>query len=168
MGRKQDRSRKQIHFCIAVLISISMAGCSFGSLNSIKESGPKEINPPMHLALGRTLFGKGDFSGALREFEKVPSSAVCSDANQEALLYTGLIYIDPANPGKDHGKSIIFFKKLADGCPKSPFAEQAKIIVTLMRENDESNRTIERLKGLIEASKKVDIGIENRKKETIR
>lgn len=168
MGRKQSGARKQIHFCIAGLIVLSMAGCSSWQLSTTKESGTKSGDPARYLALGRKLFGEGDFTGALRAYEKVLSPAAGTDASQEALLYSGLIYADPANSRRDHGKSIAYFKRLVEGYPKSPFAEQARIIITFMRENDESNRTIERLKALIEASKKVDIGIEDKKREKVR
>jgi outer membrane protein assembly factor BamD (BamD/ComL family) len=122
----------------------------------------------MHLVLGRRLFGERDFAGALQEHEKVSSLVQSGPINEEALLYTGLIYADPANPRKDYARSLGYFKRLSESYPKSPYAQQAKIMIAIMRENEESIRTIERLKALIEAAKRVDIGIEDRKREKVR
>ncbi len=41
-------------------------------------------------------------------------------------------------------------------------------MVRILQENDELDRTADRLNVVIEASKKVDIGIEDKKKETLR
>lgn len=168
MGGKQAGARKQVYICVAVLICLSLAGCSHWPLNTINWGEAKGGDPAAHLALGRRLFGKGDLPGALREYERVPSPAASTDASQEALLCAGLIYMDPASPKRDYGKSAAYFRRLVESNPKSPFAGQARIMLTIIRENDESSRAIERLKGLIEAAKKVDIGIEDKKREKIR
>lgn len=172
MGGKQFRTRKQVHFCIAVLISLATACCSTvlppAPIKPSQEGRTKGEEALMHLALGRRLFAERDFVRALQEHEKVSSLVQNGPINEEALLYTGLIYVDPANPRRDYARSIGYFKKLSEGYPKSPYAEQAKIMIAIIRENEESIRTIERLKALIEAAKKVDIGIEDRKREKVR
>ena len=183
MGGKQAEARKHIYVCIAVLICLVPACCSFlpgyASKHATKENRSKTVNLATHLASGRRLFIERSFAGALHEYEMVVSSAAVSAEREEALLYCGMIYAHPANPGRDHARSMEYFKRLSETNTKSAFAEQATIMLAIMKENreshrtaerskaliDESNRTIEKLKALIEASKKVDIEIEDKKRE---
>jgi hypothetical protein len=169
VGRKQDRAWKQVYLCVAILISLALAGCTFMPPPVTNSPGAKKDDHTTSLAAGRKLFGQGDFAAALRELEKASSSPCANpDVSQEILLLSGLIWMDPANPKRDYGKSATFFRKLVENNSNSPFAAQARILVALMKENDESTRTIERLKGLIEAAKKVDIGIDEKKREKAR
>jgi hypothetical protein len=183
MGGKRTEAGKQIYLCVAVLICLVTACCSFlpdyASKHAAQENRSKTVNLATHLASGRKLFIERNFTAARHEYETVVSSAVASAEREEALLYCGMIYAHPANPGRDHVKSMEYFKRLSEANTKSVFAEQATIMLAIMKENreshrtaertkaliDESNRTIEKLKALIEASKKVDIGIEDKKRE---
>jgi hypothetical protein len=125
---------------------------------------PKGDDEWKHLATGKRLFAESDFRGALREHEKVLSFTDKGPAAEEALLSMGLTYAHPANPRKDFAKAAQYFKRLAKNHPKSPVVEQARIILSILQENDELSRTIDRLNGIIEESKKVDIGIEDKKR----
>jgi hypothetical protein len=49
--------------------------------------------------------------------------------------------------------------------PQSPWSEQAKIWTAVLQENEKLNQTIENLNQVIEKSKKVDIQIEEKKRE---
>jgi len=149
-----------------------VAGCALGPGRA------KVEDPWTHLALGRNFFAEGDYANALRQHEWAASLAAGRPVAQEALLYMGLIYADPANPKRDYAKSATYFKELAENYPKSPFAEQAKIMATILPQNvelnrtverlsatnAELNRTVERLNATIEALKRVDMGIEQKKK----
>lgn len=166
MGGKQTGTRKQVYLCIALLLILLVAGCRSFSPGKQQEDRQKKDEPYVHLFHGKTLFGDGDFAGAVRELEKaVTPAASKSYVAEEALLYLGAIHADPGNPKRDHAKAVAYFKKLADGCRRSVFSEQARIILAVMKENDESTRTIDRLKAVIEASKKVDREIEEKRRE---
>jgi hypothetical protein len=174
VGREQSGPRKQIYLHIAVLTVLVVSGCSFlpsrgdeqGAVTKKEERVVKDVTEDQ-AALGRKLFGDGDFAGALREYEKASLSPNGSVV-QESLLYIGLIYLDPSNTKRDYGKSIAQFRKLAENYPRNHYTEQARVLLSILKENDEASRAIERLKALIEASKKVDIGIEDRKRERVR
>ncbi|HAR95277.1 MAG TPA: hypothetical protein DCR97_04855 [Deltaproteobacteria bacterium] len=98
------------------------------------------------------------------------------------MFYCGLIYAHPANPKRDYARSMEYLKKASEGYAKGAFTEQANVMLSIMKENkelnrtversktslEESNRLIEKLKALIEASKKVDIEIEDKKRESVR
>ncbi len=175
MGGKRTGSRKQIHLCLAILILLSLGGCAFNrkadtrviatkmTTTGLSETKAAEANS--HLVRGQKLLAQGDYRNALKENEKVLSLAGHSTPAEESLFYLGLIYAHPANPVKDYGKSLSFFRRLLKEYPQSPLVEQVKAIAGLLQENDKQNRTIERLNNIIEESKKVDLEIEQRKRE---
>jgi len=125
-----------------------------GILNVIEESkikieGQRSVHE--YLLRSQRLLAKGDFEGALEENQKVLSKYANTPPGDEALFNMGYIYAHYGNPKKDYRKSISFFQKIVEGCPKSPLIEQAKIWVEVLQ--------------VIEKSKQVDIEIEEMKKE---
>ena len=173
MGGKQVRSGKYVYLLTAVLISLFMTGCTLMSHKKPDVEEAAAVRTPeedagTHLTVGRQLFAEGEYDEALKEEERAASLANGGPVAEEALLYTGLIYAHPSNPKRDYGKSAAYFKKLVKNHPKSPLVEQAKIMIAILRENEELGRTIEKLSAIIEAWKKVDIGIEGKKREKAR
>jgi len=110
------------------------------------------------LARSQRLLAQGDFDGALAESQKIVAQATHRPPEDEALLTIGLIYAHAGNPKKDPAKSADTLKRLMKDYPKSPFAEQAKVLLSVIQEN-------EKLIGVIEKSKQVDIEIEEKKRE---
>ncbi len=110
------------------------------------------------LARSQRLLAQGDFDGALAESQKVVAQSSHRPPEDEALLTIGLIYAHAGNPKKDPAKSADTLRRLMKDYPKSPFTEQAKILLSLLQEN-------EKLIGVIEKSKQVDIEIEEKKRE---
>ena len=166
MGREQTWRRGNFRICATFLIALFVVGCSL-KIVEIKEQEATE-----HLMQSRKLVAQGDYQGGLRESEKAISVAPNSEQAEEALLFMGLIYADAANPKKDYGKSLSYLKKLLKDHPESRLAAEAKAISALLQENERLNRSIEKLSGtieklnsVIEESKKVDIGIEEKKRE---
>lgn len=131
---------------------------------------------------GQKLLAQGDYEGALRENQKAFSASPPSRHLDDALFNMGLIYAHPGNHRKDYGKSIAFFQKLLEDYPQSPRVEEARLLIGMLQENDklnraversnraveESKKTVERLNRVIEESKKVDIQIEEKKREKLR
>jgi len=173
VGREQAWRRCSFRICATFLIAVLVVGCSLTIV------GTKEQEATEHLVQSRKLVVQGDYQNALRESEKAISVAPSSQQAEEALLFMGLIYADAANPKKDYGKSISYLKKLLKDRPESRLAAEARIIAALLQENERLNRSIEKLNGsieklngtieklnsVIEESKKVDIGIEEKKRE---
>ncbi|MEW6001257.1 MAG: tetratricopeptide repeat protein [Nitrospirota bacterium] len=106
------------------------------------------------LLRGQRLLAKGDYEGALEENQKVLATFPKRTPGDEALFNMGLIYAHYKNPKKDYGKSLSCFESLVKDYPQSPLHEQAKIWAEVLQ-------TIEKLK-------KVDIEIEEKKKELSR
>jgi len=111
-----------------------------------------------NLLRAQKLLGQGDYEGSINESQKVLSTSARRPPEDEALLNLGLIYAHPGNPKKDYGKSLEFFRRLIRNYPGGVLAEQAKIWVEVLEENEELNWVIQRLK-------QVDIEIEERKRE---
>ena len=204
MGREQARSRKHVHVCVASLILLSFVGCSTfekrkekihaevavaskGTEESPKVSLPlKEKNDQgdlrEQLARNQKLLVRGDFEGFSKETQKVLSLSGSQPPADDALLNLGMVFVHPGNPKKDYGKSLGFFRKLLKDFPQSPWAEQARIWIAVLQENEkviQSNEKLtqtnekltqanEKLNEMIEKSKQIDIEIEERKREKLK
>jgi tetratricopeptide (TPR) repeat protein len=115
--------------------------------------------------LSQELLAKGNYDGALMEYQRILSLSGQNPPGDEALFNIGLIHAHPGNIKKDYGKSLTFFKKLIKEYPESPWVEPAKIFVGMLQENEKLGRSIEELSQVIEKSKRVDIEIEEKKRE---
>jgi hypothetical protein len=114
----------------------------------------------------------------LRENELALTLAGGKPPADEALFALGLNYADARNPLRDYRKAADFFRKVSQGFPSSPVAEQARTWVTLLeerrrilqdqrkvaRENERLSQENEKLKQVIEKSKQVDIEIEQKRR----
>jgi TolA-binding protein len=113
----------------------------------------------------KILLERKDYDGALKESQKVFDLSGKNPPGDEALFNMGLIYAHFGNPKKDYGKSLAFFKRMTIDYPQSPLAEQARIWIGMLQENEKLNQMIQKLNRVIEESKKVDIEIEEKKRE---
>jgi tetratricopeptide (TPR) repeat protein len=135
----------------------------------IVEKVPKQVTKqeehpkPEVENLGRAeqLFKRGDYDSSLKENQRVLSISGKNPPGDKALFNMGLIYAHGENPKKDYEKSLLFFKKVLTDYPQSPWAEEAKIWVGVLQEN-------EKLKKVIEKFKEVDIEVEKKKREKAR
>jgi tetratricopeptide (TPR) repeat protein len=117
------------------------------------------------LVNSQKLLAQGNYEGALKENQRVLSLYGQHILGHEALFNMGLIHAHPGNLKRDNGKAIFFFNKLIKDFPQSPFADQARIWLGMLLENQRLNQTVEKLQEVIEESKRVDIEIEERKRE---
>ena len=169
MGRKQTRTGKYIYFCIASLIFLSLSGCV--ALEKIMKP-PSETSRQRLSRKTQELLHKGDYESALKENQKVLFSHGSTEDKDLALFNIGVIYAHAGNPKKNYGKSLSSFKKMTEDYQQSPLFEQAKILTTILQENEKLDQTIgklnkeiEKLNQMIEKSKQVDIEIEEKKRE---
>lgn len=176
MGRKRNGTRNQIYLYCAILIYLSPAACTLGGLErAMPRNGITRDNISMakeHLDRGETLLAQGDFEKALQENEKAIALAGIRAPADQALFTIGLIYAHPSNSARNYDKSLSSFKKLAKDYPKSPNAAKARIIISLLqendrieKENDKLNRNIERLNNVIDELKAIDVRVEQKKRE---
>ncbi len=188
MGGERTGKRKCLYLCIACLILLTSYGCVSSEktrerveveVNRLRpgeerkaakpvateaprvaELPPAEVSPPGHAPLhrARKLLSQGDYEGSLREAEKALSLAAGKSPADEALFSMGLVFAHSGNPKKDYGKAVGFLKRVMKEYPQSPWAEEAKVLLALIQEN-------ENLSQMIEKSKQVDIEIEEKKRK---
>ncbi len=168
MGTERSGRRKLLHFCAALLIFLVPLGCTLSQLMSAKFADTGREEALAHLALGRKLLVQGEYAHALKENEKVLSVVGRDIPRDESLFYIGLIHAHPANPARDYGKSLASFRRLLKDYPGSALTEQTKILTGLLQENDKLDRTVERLNTVIDELKKVDISVDQKKRERSR
>ena len=168
MGGKSARAGKFLYLCFAVVILVLPAGClssqktvtTRGEISGERKAQPE--NPRRtaadHLSQARTLMAQGHYEGALWENQRALTLAAKNPPADEALFNQGLIHAHPGNPRKDFDKSLSIFKRLVYEYPGSSWAEEAKAWVGILQEN-------ERLQTLIQQSKKVDVEVEEKKRE---
>jgi tetratricopeptide (TPR) repeat protein len=186
MGRKRTGTRKFIYLCIVNLICSAFFGCAVLSerqkvaINKVavdkvavddEESQKKEKTLKIlsdRLLRARELLEQQDYDGSFKEYQEVLSLAGQNPPGDEALFNMGLIYAHSGNPKKDYGKSVGFLNKLTKSYPRSPFVAQARVWVGILQENEKLNQTIQKLNQMIEESKRVDIEIEEKKRERVK
>jgi tetratricopeptide (TPR) repeat protein len=128
-----------------------------------------------HLVQAQKLLAQGDYEAALEENQKVLSLAANGPRGGEALFNMGLIYAHPGNPKRDYMKSVSLFKKLIKDYAQSLYAERAKVWVQIIQESENAKRAAatltqenDKLKHMIEESRKVDVEVEEKKREKAR
>jgi outer membrane protein assembly factor BamD (BamD/ComL family) len=147
MGGKPVWPGQQVFLCLALLGLVS--GCSL--LTDLRERA--EIRDAM--LQGQALFARGDFSGALKEYQRVQSLAQEATPSDAASFNIALIYADPRNPQKDNQKAMGAFQGVIARYPESPWADQSRIWIAAFEDLGRSQREIEESKLALEKSKQV-------------
>ena len=104
---------------------------------------------------GHAFFTRGDFPGALKEYQRVQSLAQETSPADAASFNIALIYADPRNPQRDNQKAIGAFRGVIARHPESPWAGQSRIWIAALEELGRARREIEASKLELENSKQV-------------
>jgi outer membrane protein assembly factor BamD (BamD/ComL family) len=102
---------------------------------------------------GQTLFARGDFSGSLKEYQRVQSLAQQTSPSDAASFNIALIYADPRNPQRDNQKAIGGFQGVIARYPESPWVDQSRIWIAALEDLARTQREIEESKLEVEKSK---------------
>ena len=146
MGRKRARPRQYFYFCFALLISF--AGCSLLQ-NSSGEHDLKDA-----LVKGDRLLAQKDFDDSLKTFNDVWTAAANKPPADVALYSIALVYAHPQNPKRDLYKAAVFFQRTIQDYPNSAVAEQARIWVAVLDENEKAKQEVEEARQEVEESRK--------------
>lgn len=195
MDRKRVGTREHFFCVAAVLISFLLIGCV---TTEVKQQEPEKlqlsvepIHPAVvlapqkkeqprdeskeHLLKGKQLLAMGQYEASIRELLRVIPIAPNGPPGDEASFAIGLIYAYSKYQKKDHGKAVSSLTKIIKEYPHSNWSGHAKILLDLIQENErlrkasaEASHENEKLKNMIEQSKKVDIEIEEKKREKAR
>jgi hypothetical protein len=175
LSKKPTEKRKCVYFCIAIMTSLLLSQCATLERSPGVQNASPQIESRQHLIRARGLFVQGDHESALEENKKALSLSGQGPPGDEALYYMALIHADPRNPKRDCMKSIATFKRAIKECPRSAWTEQAKVWVQIVQEDENAKRSAaslsqenDKLKRIIEESKKVDIEINEKKRDKTR
>ena len=161
---------------------LSFAGCANIQESSNNAASEKKPDP---FERANALFTGGNYEAAFKENQRV--LAVGTSAPDVALFNMGLISAYSLNPKKDYPKALSSFKALVSQHPESPLTEQAKVWIqvleehqkiagerqklldekrNLTREREALSQEREKLKYTVEKSRKLDLEIERRRRQT--
>ncbi len=173
MGGEPTRRGKLIHLCIAGVLLISfLSGCFYFKEKEIIRFEKGEVQQDKTLKehdeslfLAKSLLDRNDFEGALKEYQKVLTLSGVTPPGDEALYHMGMILVHYGNPKRDYVKSLAFFRRLVKDYPQSPRIEQARLWIGVLQEVERLNQSIQKCQQTLEETKKVDIEIEEKKRE---
>lgn len=117
------------------------------------------------LRRGQEALAQNDYEGSLGEYQKVLFLSSGRWPADEALFHMGLIYAHPGNPKKDYGKALGSFRNLIRDYPRSRLIEQAKVWVGVLEATERLAQANEKLSEMLERLKKVDMEIEQKRRE---
>ncbi len=125
------------------------------------------------LAKARTFMFKGDYEASLK-YNKEVLSLFPRTLGDQALFQMGLNYAHPENPNPDIQKTIECFKSIIEEFPKSSIRDEAGIWILFLQKTIENKKRFEKLqrqnenlKDQIEKLKKIDLGIEDKKRNDL-
>jgi len=145
MGRKRSGARQFVYFLSAGLILSILLGClpemrrvavqKEPAIPNLQEEPSAGDNPWEALQRARRLFRQGNFEASFKENQKALEWAGENFPADRALFNMGVIYAHGANPKKDPGKSIGYFRRVAEEFPESPLAEESQAWIGLLQRN---------------------------------
>ncbi|RPI33623.1 MAG: hypothetical protein EHM54_10545 [Nitrospiraceae bacterium] len=147
MGGKRSGKRDYFFLFITGLIFYSLFSCAL-----VKEK-PVVVEKEYcsHLQVLESLERHEDFDTFLKQKLDMLTALPKNRSADDLLYVLGLLYAHPANPGKNYKKSLAFFRRVINEYPRSACVREAKIWAGVLED--------------IEKAAKVDIEIEQKKKE---
>jgi hypothetical protein len=122
------------------------------------------------LAKASALMFKGDYEASLKHNRRVLRQFPRTLGDQ-ALFQMGLNYSHTENPNPDNQKSIECFQRIIEEFPESSIRDEAVIWILFIQKSIENKKRFdnlqhqkENLKDQIEKLKKIDLGIEDKKR----
>ena len=115
---------------------------------------------------GKDLHGKWGIQGCAGKIEEILRSGQVDHAD-EALYLMGVIYAHPKNPGASLNRSIESFQILIKKHPQSDRRQEAVAWISKLRKIRTMEKEILDLKDQIDKLKKIDLGIEEKKRRNL-
>ena len=174
MGGKRTGTGNHVSLCVALVMYLAVFGCAGSETAVERPAGTAGAASEARREIdgARALLARGDYELSLRMSEGVLAGPAGPLLGDEALFTMGLIFAHPGNQSRDYQRSVAFFKRLVREYPSSSLKEQARTLTEVLEENIRLKRASAeareeniRLKQIIEQSTKVDIEIEEKKRE---
>ncbi|HEX9080270.1 MAG TPA: tetratricopeptide repeat protein [Desulfuromonadaceae bacterium] len=126
MGRERSRAGQHLYLCAAGLIMVALSACApFQAILAEREGRS-------HLEQAELFTRQGNFEGALRENRQALALSPRNPPADAALFNMGLIFADHANPGRDYGTALGFFRQLVAEFPHSPFSDGGRVWIGVL------------------------------------
>jgi TolA-binding protein len=107
---------------------------------------------------GRRLLAQNEYENSAKEFHKALALSVNKPPADDALFHLGMVFVHAGNPKRDNRAAMSHFTRLVKEHPQSPWVDQAKAWVAMIQLNAKLTETLEK-------SKKVDIEIEEKRRQ---
>ena len=119
---------------VSALACVSLFGCTTIGEQIAKPEPvqPQKQSQPEYLQRSKALFAEGKYEAALHENQRALAEG--RGAPDAALFNIGFISVYSQNPKKDYPKALQSFKALGANHPQSPFAEQGKLWLLILEE----------------------------------
>ncbi|MGD8493879.1 MAG: hypothetical protein PVF71_10550 [Desulfobacterales bacterium] len=180
MGAKQTRTGQQLLLLVTatVIWALTAVGCLHG---------PPQPQGEKQLLEARQRFASGDYRNALEINRRVLAQDPANLADQ-SLFQIGMIYAHPDNPDRDIQKALQSFQGIIDRYPASHLQPEAhlwrSVLDQLRAQEDQiqfltrrsaplekalkiQKKKISQLQDQLEKLKRIDIHMEEKKRETI-
>ena len=163
MGRKRYGKRKYFLLCVAGLTFFSLLSCAAIKetpvcLEKEKPAVHEEAKPKAaakadcsHLAVLESIARHEDFETLLKRYQEMLTDPQKNKSADVLLFSIGLLYAHPENSKKNYRKSAGSFNRVIKEYPGSSCVGEAKIWIGVLDD--------------IESAAKVDLEIEQKKKE---
>ena len=180
MGAKQTRTGQQL--LLFVTCSLIWALTATGCLH-----WPPQPHGEKQLLEARKRFAMGDYRHALEINQRVLAQDPAALADQ-SLFQIGMIYAHPDNPDRDIQKALQSFQSIIDRYPASHLQPEAHLWLSVLRQLraqeeqirfltqrsaplekrlETQKKEISQLKDQLEKLKRIDIHMEEKKREAI-
>lgn len=120
MGRKQTGKGKHLLFYVALVLAISISGCTF--FRELVEEGPVQEK----MVLGQKYRSQGEYDRSRQIFQEILAVYPQKPPGDQALRELALTLSHPGNPRKNYPEALAFWWKLQKDFPQSPYAEEAR------------------------------------------
>lgn len=144
MGRERAGQGQHFCFCLALLIFVS--GCTLGQESSRRRAMRESLNAGNQMLVDR------DFDASLAAFQSVADAAQDKPPADVAVYKSGVVYVHPHNPKRDLHKAMSAFSRVVTFYPSSPWAEQARAWVEVLKEAEDSKQQAELSRQAVEQS----------------
>lgn len=183
-------SFERLFSIVALAAFFFLSGCTSAWQDSRNLENERRTDP---FERGKALLAEGNYDGAILENQKAFAEGTV--APDVALFNMGLISAYSLNPKKDYPRALVSFKTITKDYPQSPLVEQARFWIQVLEEhqkiNEEQRKLVEekralnreremlnreremlsqereKLKYTDEKSRRVDIEIEKRRRQTL-
>jgi hypothetical protein len=160
LGRKCLGKRKYFFLCVAGLIILSLVSCGPAFKKPVDKEKANQVIIERTITekanclqrdILQSLARNEDFETLLRQNEEKLASLQKFKPADELLFTLALLYAHPENPKKNYRTSLFLFRRVLNEYPQSICVVEAKIWAGVLDD--------------IERAAKVDIEIEQKKKE---